>query len=144
MNFYEKYFGGHVNLGPITIYGENAMHWGVNIATLKWGYICFRLPFRCFKKWWPLYFYLSPNATPWASTYYRGDKLKRALAEERLEKYGHNFDTELLLEDTKSYKTSKLNLSKKTWKSINKASKTLKEEAADYPINKIDFKIEND
>jgi len=65
----ETYLGGNIKFGPINIYGANAMHWAVNIKTERWGYICFRLPFRCFNKWWPLYFYISPNATPWASTF---------------------------------------------------------------------------
>jgi len=71
MTFGEKYFGSHVNLGPITIYGENAMHWAVNIK-LRRSFLCFRLPFRCFGKWWPLYFYLSPDATPTMATFMIG------------------------------------------------------------------------
>lgn len=77
MSFAENFLGGHVKLGPICVYGENAMHWGVNIKTRRWGYICFRLPFRCFKRWWHLYFYLSPNATPWASTFLVGREHSR-------------------------------------------------------------------
>jgi hypothetical protein len=30
--------GGHINIGPITFYGENG-HWAVNIRTKRWGYI---------------------------------------------------------------------------------------------------------
>jgi len=66
--FWEKYFGGHINIGPIVIYGENAMHWAINIKT-RWGYICFRLPLRCFGRWWNLYFYISPNGTPSQATF---------------------------------------------------------------------------
>ena len=66
-----KLFRGHLNVGPITIYGRNAMHWAVNIRS-KWGWICFRLPFRCFGRWWPLYFYISPNATPQDATFMLG------------------------------------------------------------------------
>ena len=62
-NFWMRFFGGLIDWGPITIYGENAMHWAVNIST-PFGYLCFRLPFRCFGRWWPLYFYISKNATP--------------------------------------------------------------------------------
>lgn len=69
MNFWSKYFGGHLTIGPVTIYGENAMHWGVDIKT-KWGFVCFRLPFRCFGGWWPLYFYVSPDATPNRATFW--------------------------------------------------------------------------
>ncbi|KKN10022.1 hypothetical protein LCGC14_1040770 [marine sediment metagenome] len=92
----EKHFGGHLTVGRFTIYGENAMHWGVNIYTKRWGYVCFRLPLRCFGKWWPLYFYLSPNATPWASTYYRGSHSQgeRARARQRRAAFGHNFSVD--------------------------------------------------
>ena len=61
--FMATHLGGHVNIGPITIYGENAMHWAVNIK-LKTGWLAFRLPFLCFGRWWGLYMYFSPNATP--------------------------------------------------------------------------------
>ena len=66
----ERKLHGHVNIGPVTIYGANAMHWAVNISTRRWGYICFRLPLPCFGVWWGLYFYVSPNGTPWAATYH--------------------------------------------------------------------------
>jgi hypothetical protein len=68
LSFWENFLGGHINIGPITIYGENAMHWAVDIRS-RWGYVCFRLPFRCFNRWWPLYFYISPNATPQQATF---------------------------------------------------------------------------
>lgn len=64
-------FRGHVNFGPVTLYGRNAMHWAVNIKS-RWGYICFRLPFRCFNRWWPLYLYISPDATPQSAIYMLG------------------------------------------------------------------------
>jgi len=97
LSFAENFLGGHINIGTVTIYGENAMHWAINIKTSRWGYVCFRLPFRCFGGWWPLYFYLSPNATPWASTFYRGDdKREKTAAIKRRKKYGHNFNTDLL------------------------------------------------
>lgn len=106
LSFAENFFGGHMNLGPVTIYGENAMHWGVNIETRHWGYICFRLPVRCFDKWWPLYFYVSPNATPWASTFYRGEeKRQRRLSVVRRKKYGHNFDSTKLSHDVLNLET---------------------------------------
>lgn len=69
LTWWENFMGGHISIGPITIYGENAMHWAVNVKTKRWGYICFRLPFRCFGRWHPLYFYVSPNGTPWAATF---------------------------------------------------------------------------
>jgi len=94
----EKALSGHLSIGPVTLYGANAMHWGVTISTRRWGYVCFRLPLPCFGKWWPLYFYASPNATPWASTYSVGGghsklaSLERSLqAESRRRAFGHGF-----------------------------------------------------
>lgn len=69
LSFASNFLGGHINIGPATIYGENAMHWAVNIKTQRWGYICFRLPIRCGGRWWPLYFYCSPDATPCSATF---------------------------------------------------------------------------
>lgn len=69
LGFWDNYMSGNITIFNITIYGENAMHWAVNIKTKRWGYICFRLPFRCFGCWWPLYFYISPNGTPSQSTF---------------------------------------------------------------------------
>ena len=99
LSWFENFMGGHIDIGPITIHGENAMHWGVQIRTKKWGFLCFRLPVRCFGSWFPLYFYASPNATPWASTFHIGDYHGKNIggeARSRREKYGHNFDTSLL------------------------------------------------
>ena len=70
LSFWENFLGGHLSFGPVTMYGENAMHWAVNIRTKRWGYVCFRLPFRCFGGWWPLYFYCSPDATPTRATFW--------------------------------------------------------------------------
>ena len=93
IGFLEHFLGGHVNVGPVTVFGENAMHWGVTIVTQKWGYVCFRLPIPSFGRWWPLYFYVSPNATPWASTFYIGpSRTERTASVLRRNKYGHNFD----------------------------------------------------
>ncbi len=93
----KNWLTGHLNIGKrITIYGRNAMHFGVTIRTKKYGYICFRLPFTCFGRWFPLYLYFSPNATPWAATFMIGRKHSRedwAKARVRKEAFGHNFDT---------------------------------------------------
>lgn len=101
-------FTGHIKIGKkITVYGRNAMHWGVNVHTQKFGYICFRLPFRCFGRWWPLYLYFSPNATPWASTFMLGRKHSRddwALSRVRRMRLGHNFDYDSELEPDGNYK----------------------------------------
>lgn len=62
-SFFDRHFGEHVNIGPITIYGFNAMHVAVNIKT-RWGYVCFHPTFRVFGVWWPWYFYISHDGTP--------------------------------------------------------------------------------
>lgn len=69
LSWWENFMSGHVSVGPVTVYGENAMHWAVNIRTKRLGYICFRLPVRCFGRWWSLYFYTSPNGTPGKATF---------------------------------------------------------------------------
>lgn len=95
--FLDKHLSGHISFLNITIYGRNAMKWGVNIHTKKWGYICFNLPIFINGEISKLYFYISPNGTPWASTYYlygaskyNQDKLLSCL---RKESFGHNFNT---------------------------------------------------
>lgn len=61
--FIDRWVGGHWTIGPLTIYGRNAMHFAVNIRT-RWGWVCFKPPTRCFGVWWPWYFYVSDDATP--------------------------------------------------------------------------------
>lgn len=93
----DRALGGHINLGPVTIFGRNAMHWAVNIRTHRWGWVCFRLPFFCYGAWWPLYLYASPNGTPWAATFYVGGgrwDRDRMLAPIRRARFGHNFDSD--------------------------------------------------
>lgn len=68
-NFWERYLGGHLCIGPVVIYGENAMHWAINIKFEGHGYLCFRLPIRCFGVWWPMYLYWSKNATPQGASF---------------------------------------------------------------------------
>jgi len=68
LGFKENFLGGHITIGRLTIYGENAMHWAVNFK-MKNGFFCFKLPIRCFGTWWPLYCYFSPNATPAKATH---------------------------------------------------------------------------
>lgn len=91
----DRFFGGHFNIGPVTVYGRNAMHFAVQIRTRRWGYVSFRLPLFCFGQWWPLYIHASPNATPWAATFYVGGgrrNIDRALAPLRRHWLGHNFN----------------------------------------------------
>lgn len=96
MSWTENFMSGHLTLGKISIFGDNAMHWSVNITTKKWGYLCFTLPTLSRilkrKKW---YLYCSPNATPWASTFYIGsDKAESKKAKLRKKYFGHNFNSE--------------------------------------------------
>ena len=89
-----KKFEGHINIGKrITIYGDNAMHYAIHIWTKRFGYVCFHPTVGT----WKWYFYLSPNATPWAATYAKGSGLRECdknLASVRKTRFGHNFDTE--------------------------------------------------
>lgn len=93
LSWWENFMGGHLNIGNVTIYGENAMCWSVNIRTKRWGVVCFTLPSITRKKYKQgHYFYLSPNGTPWASTFYRGyDKQEVVRAQIRKMNFGHNF-----------------------------------------------------
>jgi len=72
-SFIENFLGEHITIGPITIYGENAMHWAVQIKTRRWGYVSFRLPFMSCGRWWPLYFYCSPTRDPRQITFKIGN-----------------------------------------------------------------------
>lgn len=101
LSWFENFMGGHLCIGPITIYGANAMRWAVNIKTKK-GYLCFTLPVpsrirtnRDGYKWLDWYAYLSPNGTPWACTWYIGwDKNEQIRAKIRNLNFGHGFDTD--------------------------------------------------
>ncbi len=97
LSFWENFFGGNVSIGNLTIWGENAMHWGVTYHTTTWGYICLRLPLRCFGKWHPLYFYVSCDATPSCSTFYVGKcKEEKHYSKYRRFLFGHNFPSSLV------------------------------------------------
>lgn len=73
MNWIDKHLGGHWKLGPFCLYGQNAMHWAIEIKLAR-CYLCFRLPLRCFGQWWPLYLYISHNATPSSATLLLGKR----------------------------------------------------------------------
>lgn len=71
----------------------NALGW--TSIYKKYGYICFRLPFTDDGRWFPLYLYFSPNATPWAATFMLGRKHDRddwVKSRIRYSCFGHNFD----------------------------------------------------
>lgn len=108
LSWWENFTGGHLNIGPMTIWGANAMNWAVSIYTKRWGYICFSLPaIARFKRsrytgklYFDWYFYISPNGTPWASTYYIGvNKKEHIRAQIRKLRFGHNFKPNIRNED---------------------------------------------
>ena len=72
----DRWFQGHVCLGPLTIFGANAMHWCVQLST-RWGRLCFHPTTRTFGGRWPWYLYLSRNATPWAASWAFGPGVDR-------------------------------------------------------------------
>lgn len=106
-SFLEKTIGGHISVGKLTLYGDNAMRFAGHYSTRKFGYICFRLPAPCGIidyflyedskiRFYPPYLYFSPNGTPWASTFMLGKKYGKddwALARVRRRRLGHNFST---------------------------------------------------
>lgn len=59
----DRWFTGHVALGPLIIYGANAMHWAAELRT-PWGWLCFHPSTRTFGGRWPWKLYLSRDATP--------------------------------------------------------------------------------
>jgi hypothetical protein len=82
---FAKAIEGHFSIGNLTVFGDNAMHFGCHFWTKKFGYICWRLPLPCgiadkilysnTKLYWvPVYFYISRNATPWAAVFMLGKK----------------------------------------------------------------------
>lgn len=99
LSWWENFMGGHINIGKrITVFGENAMHWAVEVRTKKYGVIVFTLPIKTFGKYHGCHIYFSPNGTPWAATYYKSIWKENNRAEEikaRIRKlnFGHNFDT---------------------------------------------------
>jgi len=102
LSWWENFMGGHISFCGITIFGANAMRWAVNIKTKRWGYLCFTLPVlarwterRDGSKYWQWYIYLSPNGTPWASTFYKGsNKEEEIRAKIRKYNFGHGFNTD--------------------------------------------------
>lgn len=102
-----KHMHGHKSIGRWTFYGDNAMHFAGHVWTRRWGYVCWRPTTfwvdgdgRIRADRW--YFYVSPNATPWAATYAAGPGFGRQTKREatgRRRRYGHAFDTRILHPD---------------------------------------------
>lgn len=69
----DRLFRGHVSLGPLTIYGANAMHWAINLRIGK-NYWCFHPRTRTYGALWRSYFYISRDATPTAAAFKLGRK----------------------------------------------------------------------
>lgn len=59
----DRLFRGHVSIGPVTVFGANAMHWAINLR-LRGNYWCFHPRTRTYGALWRSYFYVSPDATP--------------------------------------------------------------------------------
>lgn len=101
LSWWVNFAGGHINIGKrITIFGENAMHWAIEIRTKRFGVIVFTLPVRTFGKYWGCHIYFSPNGTPWASTFYKSiwkenNKAEEVRAKIRKMNFGHNFNTDV-------------------------------------------------
>lgn len=102
MSWYEEHIAFSIFGRRVTIFGFNAMHVAINVWTRRWGYVCFHPTMRVFGRWWPWYFYVSPNATPWAATFAIGpglERLDKHRAPIRRAKYGHNYSTDELASD---------------------------------------------
>lgn len=82
----------------VTVYPlRSAMHGAVNVWTRRWGYVCFKPPTYVFGRWWSWYFYVSPNATPWAATFILGGdsgRHEKRLATVRRVLWGHGYSTD--------------------------------------------------
>ena len=81
-----KLLGGYIKIGRLTVYGFNAMHIAINWRG-KQNCWCFHPPVRWFGRKWPWYFYVSPNATPWAALYAVGpgvDESEKTRAHQRM------------------------------------------------------------
>lgn len=86
-----------MRIGRLTIYPFNgAMHGAWNFRAKRF-YVCFKLP--SFRRPRAPYFYISPNATPWAATLLFGSEYSAAekrAARLRRVLFGHGYDAERL------------------------------------------------
>lgn len=59
-----RWFRSHLSIGPLCIFGNNAMHWAWQLCTRR-GYLVARPSTPCrHGGWWRWYIYLSPDGTP--------------------------------------------------------------------------------
>ena len=73
----KKLMTGHFNIGTkVTVYGNNAMHYAVNIRT-KYGILCMRPSTRSNGGQWRWYIYLSPDGTPDSASWGIGPGIDR-------------------------------------------------------------------
>lgn len=59
----DRIMPGHITIGPVTLYGANAMHWTLEVST-PWGFLCAHPTTHTFGGKWPWKVFLSPDATP--------------------------------------------------------------------------------
>lgn len=89
--------GSYLNRKVILYEFDTAMHGAINIST-RWGYLCLAWPSIGLGLQMPLrwYAYLSPNGTPWASTFAVGpgvDGEDRKMAQVRRALWGHGYNS---------------------------------------------------
>ena len=59
----DRLMPGHITVGPVTLYGANAMHWTLEVST-RWGHLCIHPTTRTFGGHWPWHIYMSRDGTP--------------------------------------------------------------------------------
>lgn len=78
----------HITVGPLTVYGANAMHWAAELRLPLGLTLCAHPTTRTFGGRWPWYAYLSTNGTPWGALWAVGpgvDNVDKRRAEVRRE-----------------------------------------------------------
>jgi hypothetical protein len=81
----ERHLSGHVTIGPLTLFGANAMDWAVQIYVAALGVSLCAKPTTSRRGW---YFYATPNCTPWAAVLGCGPGLGRENGERIAQRLG--------------------------------------------------------